>query len=71
MLKVEIETDKKTWRVWSEEHNSYLLRESTIIAVTNFFRQQAIMRADMALKELVAEARKAGVLPPRNPLPVQ
>ncbi len=69
MLILELE-EKGRFRIWSEENACYVLENSTIYAVTNFFRQQAIMRADMALKQYVLEATAQGVCPPRTAVAV-
>ena len=65
MLKLELEKSG-CWRIWSEENACYVLENSNIIGVTNFFRQQAIMRADIAVKQFVQEAQDLGVCPRRS-----
>lgn len=63
MMVIELESEGERFRVWSEENGMYLLRNSTKTAVQNFFRQQAIMRADAAFVEMLREAIKE----PRKP----
>ena len=67
MLRIELEKGEGRYRVWSEEHGYYVLRQSTQHAVMNFYRQQAIMRADSASLQFLEEAKSAGVCPLRRP----
>ena len=66
MMIVELESEEGRLRIWSEENGFYLLRDATRTSVQNFFRQQAIMRADTAFAELTRAAIDRGVQPLRQ-----
>ncbi len=66
MLKLELESCGNKYRIWSEENDCYVLREGTELAVINYFRQQSVVRADIAVEQYVKEAKIQGICPPRR-----
>lgn len=67
MLRIEQEEDEDRFRVWSDENNRYMLRQSTIPAVMDYYRKVAVIRADYAASQFIADARQVGCQPLRQP----
>lgn len=67
MLRIELEKDEDRFRVWSDENNRYMLRQSTSIDVMRFYRKVAVFRANMATAQFIQDAKQAGCQPLRQP----
>lgn len=67
MLRTELEKDEGRFRVWSDENNKYVLRHSTGLEVMAYYREVAMLRADMATEQFIADAVQLGCQPLRQP----